>query len=72
MVTKINDRTVPIEEDEKVLSALVLSSTIFVISLTKNKEILLRTEGDVEIYLSATEAAMLSLAFQQACEELAE
>ncbi|QIG76569.1 hypothetical protein EVC27_044 [Rhizobium phage RHph_I1_6] len=72
MVTKIPESTVSAEDDEKTLSGLVLSSNTFTISLTKGKDIVFRSEGATEVYMSRTEAALLSLALRQACEEAEE
>jgi hypothetical protein len=62
----------PDDAGEQSLSALVLGGITFVVGNTKKGQIYLSIQGETsdKIYMSTTEALMLSLAFQQAVEDL--
>ncbi|QIG70509.1 hypothetical protein PP744_gp046 [Rhizobium phage RHph_N38] len=59
------------EPTERTTSAMVLSGYTFTLSITKNKEVVLRSEA-LEVYMSPTEAMMLSLGLQHAFEDVEE
>ncbi|QIG68786.1 hypothetical protein EVB68_049 [Rhizobium phage RHph_Y2_6] len=59
------------EQTERTTSAMVLSGYTFTLSITKNKEVVLRSEG-LEVCMSPTEALLLSLALNHVYEEVQE
>lgn len=61
------------EPSENSLSALILGGLAFVVGKTQHGEVFLSIQGETsdKIYMTVTEALMLSLAFKQAVEEIA-